>query len=446
MTTSFRTAALLVATSLTLPAAAHEFAGGDLFIGHPYTHPTPGVAPSGIVYLTIRNDGSEPDRLIGVDAPGFEGTSLHRTEMTDGIMRMLPQEDGIPVAPGETVALEPSGLHIMLEGLGGDPFELGEEIPVTLIFERAGRVDVVVNVDPRGEGAVDHSQHVMESTDAGTAHSEHGEPIKTAITETGHGDMAMRPIEVAFAAEVDGAPFACGETYTGLGSKGTAVRFSDYRVFVSDPKVIRSDGTEIAITLKEDIWQTGATALLDFEDGSATCTNGTAQLNTTLRGQVPDGEYDGLTFTLGVPFAVNHGDPTVAPSPLNLTSMFWNWRAGYRFVKIDMLPQDTEIEGWFLHLGSTMCPSEGRTDPPTGTCANPNRPTITLTGFDPDTGSVVIDPAPVVAGADLTVNAPETAAGCMSFPDDPDCTTVMPKFGLPYMGAPAEAQILISGR
>lgn len=164
---------------------------------------------------------------------------------------------------------------------------------------------------------------------------------------------------------------------------------------------------------------------------------------------MPEGRYDGLTFTLGVPFEMNHGDPTVAASPLSVTSMFWSWQSGYRFVRIDVVPTERAADapdGWFLHLGSTLCPSGGRTEPPTGACANPNRPTVTLTGFDPETGTVVIDPAPVVAEADLTANAPETAAGCMSFPDDADCATVMPKLGLASGDAAAGEQVLVSGR
>ncbi|MEM7710340.1 MAG: copper chaperone PCu(A)C [Pseudomonadota bacterium] len=234
-------AATCLATPVILsgPIAAHEFSGGDLHIGHPYSHPTPGVAPSGIVYLTIRNDGAVADTLIAVEAAGFEGTSLHRTEMEGGIMRMFPQEGGIAVPPGETVTLEPQGLHIMLEGLGGDPMELDERIPVTLIFERAGRIDVVVNVDPRGEGdaVVDHSQHMMQDASAEAVSSE----------------SSMRPIEVAFAAEVAGAPFACGTAFDGLGTAETEVTFTDFRLYVTEPMVVRADGTAVPIVLDDDI-------------------------------------------------------------------------------------------------------------------------------------------------------------------------------------------------
>jgi hypothetical protein len=66
--------------------------------------------------------------------------------------------------------------------------------------------------------------------------------------------------------------------------------------------------------------------------------------------------------------------------------------------------------------------------------------------FVPGTSTVVIDPAAVVAGADLTQNTAETSPGCMSFPNDPDCTTVLPRLGLAFNEFPAAPQLLIAQR
>lgn len=151
----------LLATLAASAAGAHEFSGGDLTIDHPYTHPTPGVALTAITYLTISNAGSISDRLLAVDAPDFEDASLHRTEIVDGVARMRSQADGVVVEPGQTVLFEPGGYHIMLEGLGGDPIEPDETFEATLIFERAGRVDIVIAVEPRNTRSMetDHGNH-----------------------------------------------------------------------------------------------------------------------------------------------------------------------------------------------------------------------------------------------------------------------------------------------
>ncbi|MCR9127743.1 MAG: metallo-mystery pair system four-Cys motif protein [Rhodobacteraceae bacterium] len=149
---------------------------------------------------------------------------------------------------------------------------------------------------------------------------------------------------------------------------------------------------------------------------------------------------------------------------LPVTAMFWNWRGGYKFVKIEFSPtapsgmsmtaeghsEDATHgqgpRGWMLHLGSTQCAAPEATTPPSEACANPNRVAVALPDFVPGESTVVIDPAVVVAGADLTQNTPETSPGCMSFPNDPDCSTVLPRLGLAFNAFPAEEQVLVSMR
>ncbi|HAW48292.1 MAG TPA: metallo-mystery pair system four-Cys motif protein [Roseovarius sp.] len=277
--------------------------------------------------------------------------------------------------------------------------------------------------------------------------------------------LADMTVEIPFTAEIAGAPFACTDSYAGLGSAGTEVQFLDFRLFVSSANLIAADGTRVPVALEQDgAWQIENIALLDFEDGTGSCSNGTPQVNTTLRGTVPEGEYRGLEFEVGVPFDWNHGDPTTAPAPLNLTAMFWNWRGGYKFVKIEFSPtapsgmsmtaeglsEDATHgqgpRGWMLHLGSTQCAAPEATTPPSEACTNPNRIAVALPDFLPGESTVVIDPAVVVAGADLTQNTAETSPGCMSFPNDPDCNTVLPRLGLAFNAFPAEEQTLVSMR
>lgn len=262
--------------------------------------------------------------------------------------------------------------------------------------------------------------------------------------------FADQPVSIRFAGEIAGKPFSCADTFGGIGARATAVRGIDYRLFVSGAALIRADGTAQPIALEQDgKWQLDDLALLDFEDGSGGCSTGTAAMNTTLRGSVPEGEYVGLSFALAVPFDKNHNDPTLAAAPLNTTAMFWNWQGGYRFVRIDLVPVNKAEggpKGWFLHLGSTMCPAASKTEAPNAECKNPNHLPVSFAAFDPATNVVVIDPAAVVAGADMTVNAAETSPGCMSFPNDADCTTVMARLGLPYGDIPAGVQQLVSMR
>lgn len=259
--------------------------------------------------------------------------------------------------------------------------------------------------------------------------------------------FADQEVTLNFVAEIGGKPFSCSETYSGLGSTDAEIQATDFRAYISDVVMVKADGSTVPVVLAQDIWQNDATALLDFEDASGGCTNGTAQTNTSIRGTVPEGEYTGVAFTVGVPFAANHGDPTTAPSPLDVTSMFWNWQFGYKFFRIDMVPTDRAEDGpkgWFLHLGSTMCEAASKTEAPSAACGNPNHMRVTLNGTPSQT--IVIDPAPVVADVDLRANTPDTSPGCMSMPSDPDCDTVIPKLGLTFKDLPAAEQALFTVR
>ncbi|HRK39286.1 MAG TPA: metallo-mystery pair system four-Cys motif protein [Burkholderiaceae bacterium] len=272
--------------------------------------------------------------------------------------------------------------------------------------------------------------------------------------------VSAQQVNLQFAAEVNGQPFACGQQYTKVGTTGSTATPSDFRFYVSEVHLIGASGQAVPVKLDQDgVWQLENIALLDFENGTGPCRNGTSGMNTAVRGHVPAGVYTGVRFTLGVPFNRNHGDPTVAPSPLNNTAMFWNWQGGYKFLKFDTAssgqPATTQApdprgggnaSGFSVHLGSTVCAAPSKTTAPSA-CQNSNRVTVEFKNFDPAKGTIVADIGRVLAGANLDVNAPQTSPGCMSFPKDADCPPVMGALGLAYDGTPAPgAQRLFSMR
>ncbi len=272
-----------------------------------------------------------------------------------------------------------------------------------------------------------------------------------------------QPVSIKFAGEFAGKPFSCGSDIEGIGTKKTTITPRDYRLYVSEFELVKADGTAVPLTLDQDgKWQHKSVALLDFENAAGGCSNGTPDVHDVVTGTVPAGTYKGLRFKVGVPFDLNHNDPTLAPSPLSATSMFWTWQGGYKFIKIDFAAKGTPMvaekagahqapaagangAGFSLHLGSTMCQASSRTSAPS-TCANSNRIDVAFDAFDPAKNVIVFDPAPVLATTDVTFNTPETSPGCMSFPNDPECTTVMPKLGLAYGAAKAEPQAFVRSR
>ncbi|MDR3508677.1 MAG: copper chaperone PCu(A)C [Caulobacteraceae bacterium] len=139
-------AGLLVLSAGFSPALALDVHQGALILSHPWSRPTPPSAPTGAGYLTITNHGSAPDRLIAAASPAANQVQIHQMSMAGGIMTMRPVEGGIVIAPGATVSLAPGGYHLMFIA-PRRPFKLGDQIPVSLTFERSGTVKLDLTVE-----------------------------------------------------------------------------------------------------------------------------------------------------------------------------------------------------------------------------------------------------------------------------------------------------------
>src|ERR1700751_717627 len=131
-------------------ASAEEVKAGDLVITQAWSRATPGGAKVGGGYLTIENKGSTADRLIGGSADIAAKVQVHEMAMNNGVMTMRPIDKGLTIEPGKTVKLAPGGLHLMLLDLKS-PLKQGDKVPLTLEFERAGKVSL--SLDVQGIGA-----------------------------------------------------------------------------------------------------------------------------------------------------------------------------------------------------------------------------------------------------------------------------------------------------
>lgn len=151
-----------VATLLFAGAAqALDYTLGGINVMHPMAFETAKNANVGGGYMTIENTTNKADTLLEVRVDTIPRIELHRSETDEnGVARMIKQE-GIEIPAGETVMLQPGGLHVMFMELGGDPFELGEEISATLVFENAGEMTVDFQIEERSaadHGGMDHSK------------------------------------------------------------------------------------------------------------------------------------------------------------------------------------------------------------------------------------------------------------------------------------------------
>jgi len=152
---------LLLASVLLLAgigaASAHSYKLGALEIGHPWARATPPTAPTGGGYLSVKNTGKTPDRLISVSSPAAEAVQVHEMKMEGNVMRMRELDGPLEIKPGETVTLAPGGMHLMMMGLK-EPLKQGEKVPLTLVFEKAGKIDVELVVVAMGASPKHHEQ------------------------------------------------------------------------------------------------------------------------------------------------------------------------------------------------------------------------------------------------------------------------------------------------
>jgi copper(I)-binding protein len=132
-------------------AIARDYALGDLRIVHPYAWPTPPGARTGGAYFTISNLGTTGDRLLRVASSAAKNVQLHSMKMEGNVMRMRALAS-LDIPAGATVSLGPGGYHVMLVGLA-HPLVVGEDVPLTLTFERSGAIDVSAPVEVRAANA-----------------------------------------------------------------------------------------------------------------------------------------------------------------------------------------------------------------------------------------------------------------------------------------------------
>ena len=148
--------AAVVALAMTLPALGQEFSAGTVKITQLWTREVPPSSKVAGGYMTITNMGSEPDTLVGGSLVGAGGFEVHQMETVGGQMKMRELKPGLVINPGETIVLKPGASHAMFLDLKTPP-KVDQVMKGTLIFAKAGKIDVEYKVEPLGARApADH--------------------------------------------------------------------------------------------------------------------------------------------------------------------------------------------------------------------------------------------------------------------------------------------------
>ncbi|MCR9146926.1 MAG: copper chaperone PCu(A)C [Rhodobacteraceae bacterium] len=141
MLSTFRALAALGAIALSTTAAL----AADITVKDAYARAASPAAKTGAAFLMIENAGPD-DRLVGAKSPAAARVELHTHIEEDGVMRMRHVEDGFALPEGGMITMKRGGDHVMFMGLTG-PFEQGARVPLTLVFETAGEMQIEVPVD-----------------------------------------------------------------------------------------------------------------------------------------------------------------------------------------------------------------------------------------------------------------------------------------------------------
>ncbi|WP_075214038.1 copper chaperone PCu(A)C [Mongoliimonas terrestris] len=152
---------LIAAACLSMAAlfsSATATTAADLSLEQPWICATPDGAKVAGGFVVIRNAGSEPDRLVGGSAPFSKSVEIHEMAMEGDVMKMRALPDGLDIPAGDAVVLKPGSYHVMFMGLT-QPLAEGETVAGTLMFEKAGTVDVEWAVEALGAKEPSHSGH-----------------------------------------------------------------------------------------------------------------------------------------------------------------------------------------------------------------------------------------------------------------------------------------------
>ncbi len=151
---------MVIAYCIVANARAADYKAGSIAISAPWSRATPKGAQTAIGYITIKNNGTTPDRLIGGSVEVADRFQLHAMTMENGIAKMRDLS-GIDIKPGQTIEFKPGGSHAMFVNLK-HPLNKGKRVKGTLIFEHAGMVPIEYQVEGIGAQTSGHDMKRMK--------------------------------------------------------------------------------------------------------------------------------------------------------------------------------------------------------------------------------------------------------------------------------------------
>jgi periplasmic copper chaperone A len=143
--------ALIIAALFAMPVWADN-AAHNIQISNGYVRAVPPAQPNTAAFMQLHNSGNSPHALVNAKTTHANIVELHTHTMEDGMMKMR-QVDKIDLPAGDTVLLQPGGLHVMLIDLVA---ALPEEVALTLVFEDGSETELMLPVHKPGHKMNNH--------------------------------------------------------------------------------------------------------------------------------------------------------------------------------------------------------------------------------------------------------------------------------------------------
>ena len=136
--------AALIAFIVSGQGQAQTSAPSTIRVENAWARATPAGAKAGAAYVAVINNGGSADRLLSATTPLAQEIQFHKETEDNGISRMRELRT-VEIDPGAKVIFKPGDMHMMMVGLK-QPLKEGETFPLTLVFEKAGKINVTVSV------------------------------------------------------------------------------------------------------------------------------------------------------------------------------------------------------------------------------------------------------------------------------------------------------------
>ena len=149
---------------ITIGKGDHQHVSHTIMVKHPWSRAS--ISKNGVVYVTLHNHGGSNDKLVGASSSVAKSVQLHTHKYENGIMRMRHIKS-ITIPAKGSATLKPGGHHIMLMGLT-KKLKKGNSFPLTLNFEKAGKIHM--NVKVRHAGALKNQSNHDHHHSSGKSH------------------------------------------------------------------------------------------------------------------------------------------------------------------------------------------------------------------------------------------------------------------------------------